>query len=48
MATIDDLEYYIGYRPDEDIVREAEVWKKENPDISLAEWCSAMEEIGAV
>ena len=48
MATIDDLEYYLGYRPDEDIVREAETWKKENPTTNLDEWCSAMAEIGAL
>lgn len=46
MAMVDELEYYLGYRPDDDTCQEAEAWQEENPEVALAEWCSAMEEAG--
>ena len=41
-----DLEYYVGYRPSDDIIAEAVEWRKLNPTVSLAEWASDMAQLG--
>src|SRR5690606_11162627 len=43
-----DLEYYLGYKPDSDLIVEAEEWQQDHPGSSLAEWVDAMREIGAL
>lgn len=48
MSTRDDLEYYLGYAPDSDLIAEADEWQERNPGSSLAEWVDAMAEIGAL
>lgn len=46
VQTAYDLEYYVGYRPSDDIIAEAVEWQELNPTISLAEWASDMAELG--
>lgn len=41
-----DLEYYLGYVPSNDLILEADEWQSRNPGNSLAEWCDAMAEAG--
>lgn len=48
MSTQDDLEYYLGYKPDSDLIVEADEWQTQNPGSSLSEWIDAMTEIGAL
>lgn len=43
-----ELEYYLDYRPADDLVAEAEQWVQENPGVGLAEWVDAMIKIGAL
>ena len=46
--TANDLEYYLGYKPDSDIIAEAGDWQQDNPGEGLNEWVEAMTEIGAL
>gem|GEM_PF-3197324 len=46
--TAADLEYYLGYKPDSDIIAEAGDWQQDNPGAGLNEWVEAMTEIGAL
>lgn len=48
MNTLEDLEYYLGYRPNSDAVEEAENWMLANPGSSLSEWVHEMVAIGAL
>lgn len=48
MSTLEDLEYYLGYRPNSDAVEEAEDWMLANPGSSLSEWVHEMVAIGAL
>lgn len=41
-----ELEYYLGYVPDDDLVLEALDWMDANPGINLSEWVDAMMEAG--
>lgn len=40
-----DLEYYMDETPTDTDVAEAMEWKRMNPDIGLAEWVSAIQEV---
>lgn len=48
MSTVGDLEYYLGYRPDSDLIAEADEWQQDHPGTGLNEWVEAMIEIGAL
>lgn len=48
MSTAQDLEYYLGYKPNNDLIVEAEEWQQDHPGVGLNEWVDAMIEIGAL
>lgn len=48
MQIRNDLEYYLGYKPNSDLIAEAEEWQQDHPGVGLAEWVDAMREIGAL
>ena len=48
MQIRNDLEYYLGYVPSDDLIAEAEEWQQNNPGVGLSEWVDAMSEIGAL
>lgn len=46
--TKEDLEYYVGRKVTNAEYEEAMEWQQENPGTDLAEYVSAMREIGAL
>ena len=48
MQIRNDLEYYLGYVPSDDLILEAEEWQQNHPGVGLSEWVDAMSEIGAL
>jgi hypothetical protein len=42
------LTYYLGRKPSDDEVAEAEEWQEDHPESDLAEFVEAMIEIGAL
>lgn len=47
-AIANDLEYYLGRKPTESEVLEAQDWQDFNPDVNLCEYVEACLEIGAL
>lgn len=48
MFSKDDLEYYVGRKVTQAEMEEALEWQEDHPGTDLAEYVSAMREIGAL
>lgn len=46
--TAQNLEYFLGYKPNSDLIAEAGDWQQDHPGTGLNEWVEAMIQIGAL